>query len=63
MTREERNAERKAYREAIAEVNSWKKQSQAELSRMSQKERLDYLFQVGEDLRINYGIKHLSAIA
>jgi hypothetical protein len=61
MTREERTAERKAFNENIAEVNSWKMQSQAQLSKMTPAERHAYLFQIGEDLRINHGIKHLTA--
>ncbi|GHU50140.1 hypothetical protein FACS1894200_09420 [Spirochaetia bacterium] len=56
MTKEERAAERKAYRENIAEVNEWKRKAQARTANMTLAEKAAYYDAFVERLRTQYGI-------
>jgi hypothetical protein len=56
MTKEERVAERKAYRENIAEVNEWKRKAQARTANMTLKEKAAYYNAFVKRLRTQYGI-------
>ncbi|GHU50137.1 hypothetical protein FACS1894200_09410 [Spirochaetia bacterium] len=56
MTKEERAAERKAYRENIAEVNEWKRKAQARRAKMTPAEEAAYFDAFVERLRTQYGI-------
>ena len=51
MTKEERAAERKAYRENIAEVNEWKRKAQARTANMTLAEKAVYYDALAERLR------------
>ncbi|GHU49680.1 hypothetical protein FACS1894200_08570 [Spirochaetia bacterium] len=51
MTKEERAAERKAYRENIAEVNEWKRKAQARRAKMTPAEKAAYFDALAERLR------------
>ncbi|GHU50153.1 hypothetical protein FACS1894200_09460 [Spirochaetia bacterium] len=51
MTKEERAAERKAYRENIAEVNEWKRKAQARRAKMTLEKETAHMAALAEELR------------